>query len=665
MRDITRAGSDGARTSARPQPHGGKGPTPAPCGRDQVRLLASTAPKDVAAGPAAVIALQQIRAQLETAASVTDIQALLDRAQALVEGLTGEPGASGPGTVGDQALTLRDQLQAAASAALTLSSLDSALAGPDGSAKAEAIGKCRSAPDLAQQQLARLGLLAGSPCYQAASQQASAIRFETTGYTPAAQPGAKDFHQDRTIEASSPPSGDESDSARISAARATLARNVDLEKQALAKLAPADRARYEQIARGLADHPEAHLVLQDWLIQSELDRQGTPPPNSGLAQELASGRPPLVGKGTASDGEDTLAELDQIADPSHPLAQGLSRGEVLSALVREVANPLSIAQDNRNTCGPTSLSLLLARQNPAEYARLVAGLAERDGKVKLANGDPIARTADWSDTNDGGRAVTQRLLQPALENYANWGGYSNTTDSSTMHGIPIGTGTLDPGWERLQQGLLGRRFDDIVAIANPDRASLLQEISRQANAGQAVPVAFDVEGNGNPVSGGHYALVTAVKNGRVYIANPWGEEDSLPEADFARRLFSVSLEPTSHPLDPQNSQRLLGQGLDQFYAGAEEFNAFKLVSGLGGVLAGTAGEVADELGLEVKDAGDRALSWARSEWQHGGLAGKAGALLGFAGGDVARGAGEAIQDADSILSWGQNKISSALDSLGL
>ncbi len=665
MRDVTRAGSAGSTKSARSQPQSGQGPTPTPYGRDEVRVLASSVPKDASAGPAAVVAVQQILGQLETAASVADIQRLLERAEALVATLAGAPAASGPGTVGDQAAQLRAQLQSADSAAVTLSNLDSALFGPDGPAKAEAIGKLRNDPELAQQQLAKLGILAGSPIYQAASLQASDIRLQTTGYTPPSQPGAKDFHLARTLESSAPPSSDESDSARISAARATLARNASLEKQALARLSPADRSRYEQVALGLADHPEAHLVLQDWLIQSELHRPGNPPPNSSLAQELASGRPPLVGKGTASDGGDVLTELDQIADPSHPLAQGLSRGDVLSALVREAANPVSIAQDSRNTCGPTSLSLLLDRENPAEYARLVAGLAARNGTVKLANGDPIARTADWSDTNDGGRAVTQRLLQPALENYANWGGYSNTKDSSTMHGISVGTGTLDPGWERLQTGLFNRRFDDIVAIANPDRSSLMQEIANQANAGQAVPVAFDVEGNGDPISGGHYALVTAVKNGRVYIANPWGEEDSLPEADFTRRLFSVSLDPTSHPLDPQNAQRLFGLGFDQVYAGAAELDPFKLVSGLGELLAGAGGELADKVGLEVKDAGDSTLSWARSEWQHGGIAGKAGALLGFAGGGVARGAGEVIQDTDSVLSWGQDKISSALDSLGL
>lgn len=659
---VRKTGSFGAATTRPLGPSSSASSTPTQgggvsLGRDQAAVSGPASASTSGLSPSqAVVQLQRIQAALKTAASTTDVQTQLAQANQLALQLQSQGPPDSLKNVLDQAQQLSFQLTKALSAASTLHNLDDNLNSGDGPTIAAAIGQWRKDPQIQDQAMADLAPLSGSPFFQNASSQADDIRSQLLGYSPPSQPGSPTYQYDRTISSTAPASNDESDSNRIAAANTTLAENSALEKQALAKLSPADRARYQHVVAALANHPEAHLVIQDWLIQSTLGHPGNPPPNPTLARELANGRPSLTGSPKGSDGQDLLAQLDSVADPSRALAKGVDRGSLVSCLVREAANPCAIQQDQKNTCGPTSLSLLLDRENPAEYARLVAGMATPSGKVALANGDEIQRTGDWAATNDGGRSVTLRLLQPALENYANWGEYSNTKDTSTMHGlIPVGTGTLDPGWQRLQTGLFNKQFDDVIAIDNPDKDSLIDEIAQQANSGHPVPVAIDDSGKGNPMSGGHYVIVTGIKNGQVQIANPWGTNDSISIADFKKRLFSASLEPNDNPFDPMNGSRLLGNGFSTLWQGLEGFNPLQIATGIEDVLGGVAGELTDGFGKLANSAGNSAISWASGEWNHGGIAGKPLAVLGWTGGGIAKGAGDVVQGAGSAASWAMDK----------
>src|SRR5688572_19260256 len=95
-----------------------------------------------------------------------------------------------------------------------------------------------------------------------------------------------------------------------------------------------------------------------------------------------------------------------------PVARGLEsqRGYLLSSTIEGVANPERITQEARGTCTVTSMSQMLARNNPAEYARLIAGLSSPSGEVRLRNGDTIRRAPGTDVMDNSGRNPAERLL---------------------------------------------------------------------------------------------------------------------------------------------------------------------------------------------------------------------------------------------------------------
>src|SRR5262249_25022110 len=88
-----------------------------------------------------------------------------------------------------------------------------------------------------------------------------------------------------------------------------------------------------------------------------------------------------------------------------------------------------------------SMTHSLIEKNPAEYARLVTGLATT-GQAQLANGDIIQPPSDAWGEDSSRRSVGERLLQSSLMNYGRPGGnYQNWNPG------PDGMrGTLDDGF---------------------------------------------------------------------------------------------------------------------------------------------------------------------------------------------------------------------------
>src|SRR5207237_724291 len=64
--------------------------------------------------------------------------------------------------------------------------------------------------------------------------------------------------------------------------------------------------------------------------------------------------------------------------------------------------------------GPTTVQYLLATRQPAEYARLVAGVSGRDGTVTLQGGQALTRVPDSLAADASGRDDLNRLLQAAM-----------------------------------------------------------------------------------------------------------------------------------------------------------------------------------------------------------------------------------------------------------
>jgi hypothetical protein len=205
--------------------------------------------------------------------------------------------------------------------------------------------------------------------------------------------------------------------------------------------------------------------------------------------------------------------------------------------VRELAVPSSITQGDF-TCGATSLQVQLAVENPAEYVRLLSGLASPSGSVELANGDRLEREPHWNA--DELRSLPSRLLQSAFMEYANgaaWD-YDPATDRSV--GSLLGNrGQSGAGLEgiemaRLEGALFGRGSRVVPSPgANPTRDDLEAVL---ANLPSVVGLAFP-EGTVAPVNG-HAVVVTDVNDGVVTYVNPQsGLECTMPLEQFQQQFL--------------------------------------------------------------------------------------------------------------------------------
>lgn len=133
-------------------------------------------------------------------------------------------------------------------------------------------------------------------------------------------------------------------------------------KAAKSQLSPEQRAQYDQVEKMTRQDPAAHAALEAVLV---------------------NGR--LTGDPKSSDGKTPLDALAGMAQPgaTHPK---IDPKKLIGDTVQEIAIPDAIDQGTRGTCVATATQMKLAMDNPAEYARIAAGLAGPDGKVKLASG---------------------------------------------------------------------------------------------------------------------------------------------------------------------------------------------------------------------------------------------------------------------------------------
>ncbi|MDB5098658.1 MAG: hypothetical protein JWM80_3079 [Cyanobacteria bacterium RYN_339] len=223
-----------------------------------------------------------------------------------------------------------------------------------------------------------------------------------------------------------------------------------------------------------------------------------------------------------------LDSLSAIAQK--PLAPGLDRADLLNDLLAELEVPARVTQGLKWTCESASVQILLAERNPAEYARLVAGLASADGKVKLADGAAIARVPDWASKTDAWRSWPSRLLQPAFATYGNGPlGYDNTHDRNSLGA----SGLTDPQVVKLASSVFGRPF----AALTPDNSTAAQRMGWY-RAG--------LDAGWHPIvwvewSSGHVVVGEPDRKQRVVIDNPFGAVHSLTPTAFQDNLHSVYL----------------------------------------------------------------------------------------------------------------------------
>ncbi len=329
---------------------------------------------------------------------------------------------------------------------------------------------------------------------------------------------------DGSIVISNPPyvNAEESQKRKLTAQQ-QLQTNATLESAALARLSPADRQKYLETKEVLLQAPNADPVAA-----------------LALQMMLLEGRLP---------GAAALGNCDTVLDGLHDLAtqelgEGIDRQQLLSDVVQEIAVPESIAQRTFGTCAPTATEIQLAKDHPAEYVRLIAGLASPEGEVTTLGGD-VLRVEEGALGGDRVRSVSQQLLAPALMELGNGDlDYSNEEDGNyDENGERRGSGLSARGVDTLLESLYGRDHAYLSTGTDEEKAAGVDFIESELEAGRDVLIGIDWG------TGGHKLLVTGVeeRDGERYfrVINPWGQVELIPVSEVEDRLRNVNYDPNA------------------------------------------------------------------------------------------------------------------------
>lgn len=213
------------------------------------------------------------------------------------------------------------------------------------------------------------------------------------------------------------------------------------------------------------------------------------------------------------------------------------RSSLAGEALADIADPRRIQQGYAPTCTATSMQYELAKERPAEYARLMSGLAV-DGRVQMAGGGvlrvPVGAALSASEENRDARTASEALFQSAVMEYAN-----GTDDydlsmqrSSGARGRYRG---LFPDQVRdMTAQLFGARYETREILNDDEARDELARIASRERPNR--PVLFDISmGSFN-----HNVSLESVDEKRVLYRDPTtGDIASLPRDAFISRLTSV------------------------------------------------------------------------------------------------------------------------------
>ncbi len=311
----------------------------------------------------------------------------------------------------------------------------------------------------------------------------------------------------------------------IDAVKKQTEANKNVVETKLSRMSPEDQARYRDLDKRLGSDADSRLSMQTMLLEDRL----TP---------------------------DTMKELQALDDaPKAQMVEGTRKGRLMRETLREIASPERIEQQGAGTCVPTSATIDLARRDPAEYTRLVRGLASPEGTVVTKSGVELKREINTRTEDGYQRTGSQRLLTPALMEAANGDrlDYDNTKDRHfepqldpvtnqpvidpvTKKPVMIDKGkglSADPT-ERAFEILGGRNYDQV----KPTEKTPMDQVEEATQRGETVPVGIAMYRDGQR-TGAHQVLVTKVyeEDGTKWVEyqNPWGTTERMKKSDMEAR----------------------------------------------------------------------------------------------------------------------------------
>lgn len=239
------------------------------------------------------------------------------------------------------------------------------------------------------------------------------------------------------------------------------------------------------------------------------------------------------GKLTQKDGfgKTTMDYLTLIS--KQKMADGLKNERILDNTIGNIADPTFIQQNNKGTCTATTLEYMHAKDQPADYARVVAGLTSEKGNALLQTGNIMERDSSGLQKDDSGRSHVDRIYQSSMMEYANGSlDYDNKTDQHTgQFTAPDGqvkqltsprSGMNAIEFNRAMNDTLGTHAE--ARFFDPRNTQAAEkDITSSLNRGESVPVGILWDKMKDNSYSGHELLVEKMKGDYVYLRNPWGD----------------------------------------------------------------------------------------------------------------------------------------------
>ncbi|MBI3183648.1 MAG: hypothetical protein HYZ28_16040 [Myxococcales bacterium] len=255
---------------------------------------------------------------------------------------------------------------------------------------------------------------------------------------------------------------------------------------------------------------------------------------------LAEARPSAL-TSKDSSGSTLLENLSQMA--SQPLnaalyGRGLTRERLMQDALRDIVNPDRVDQGRAPTCTVTSMQFELVRDEPAEYARLVAGLTGPSGSATMVGGGELQLQTKYVKPAAGDeRSTSEVIFQSAAMEFAN--GADDFAEASGRSARAEGSGDYRGLWPAQQTYLLQHLFGveySTRKLFDSRQASEALELLRPYDArGRNRPVILEV----NMGRWNHAVTFEQVTGGRVHFRDPYGRQGSMPEDKFLKLVVAV------------------------------------------------------------------------------------------------------------------------------
>lgn len=247
-----------------------------------------------------------------------------------------------------------------------------------------------------------------------------------------------------------------------------------------------------------------------------------------------------------SDGHTLVDSLITIAEGDFwdPFALEPGRTRIFSELVLNIVEPKRINQGLKGTCAAACIESYTAEREPAEYARIIAGLVTRDGRVHLRSGATLVCDEDVLAPNvlESGRNAISRVFQAACMEFAYPNmNYDNVIDGHFDGDENVGSGLELEAFERLLEAVTGEswktiskaharmtnlfsRFGmdtkDIVDIER-DGVAIIDQSTRQ---NEDVFVTLELPSVPNPIPNGQPPVMHNVSHKVRAIRIDWSDE---------------------------------------------------------------------------------------------------------------------------------------------